>query len=69
MSVVRTNRLGIEQARALLLETPARPASSVGLLGAAALAAVSAVLMAGVMVLGPGFALDHPRGVSESARY
>ena len=69
MSAVRTNRLGIEQARALLLETPVRPASSVGVLGAAALAAVSAVLMAGVMVLGPGFALDHPRQASDSAQY
>lgn len=69
MSVVRTNRLGIEQARVLLLETAERPASSVGVLGAAALAAFSAVLMAGVMVLGPGFALDHPRAASDSGRY
>lgn len=50
----------IEEARALLVETPGRPASSWGVLAAAALAAFAAVLMAGVMVLGPGFALKDP---------
>ena len=69
MSVVRTNRLGIEQARVLLVETAERPASSVGVLGAAALAASAAVLMAGVMVLGPGFALEHPHAASAAASY
>ena len=57
LSVVRTNRLMIDQARVLLLDTADRPASSLGVLGAAALAALAAVLMAGVMVLGPGLAL------------
>jgi hypothetical protein len=59
----------IEQARDLLVETPERAASSLGVLGAAALAAFAAVLMAGVMVLGPGFALDHPRAVSDSSGF
>jgi hypothetical protein len=67
-TVASHNRIGIQQARGLLVETPERPASSLGVLGAAALAAFAAVLMAGVMVLGPGFALDHPRAASDSAR-
>ncbi len=50
----------IEQARVLLVETPERPASSLGALGAAFLAATAAVLLAGVMVLGPGFAMKDP---------
>jgi len=66
--VVRTNRLMIDQARVLLLDTADRPSSSLGVLGAAALAALAAVLMAGVMVLGPGLALDHPGAASDSAR-
>jgi len=50
----------IEQARALLVEMPERPGSSLGALGAAFLAASAAVLLAGVMVLGPGFAMKDP---------
>ena len=69
MSVVRNNRLGIEQARVLLVETAEPAPSSLGVLGAAALAAFSAVLMAGVMILGPGFSLDHPRAASAAASY
>jgi hypothetical protein len=56
----------IEEARTLLTAAPERPASSLGALGAAALAAFAAVLMAGVMILGPGFALDHPRATNEA---
>jgi hypothetical protein len=50
----------IEEARALLVETPVRPANPWAGLGAAALAAMAALLLAGVMVLGPGFALKDP---------
>ena len=49
----------IEQARALLHPPEPRP-SARGALGAAAMAATAAVLMAGVMVLGPGIALEEP---------
>ena len=49
----------ITKARTLL--TPAAPArpSPYATLGAAALAAMAAVLMAGVMVLGPGVRFDE----------
>ena len=56
----------IEQARALLTAPQARP-SALGALGAAALAATAAVLMAGVMVLGPGIALEEPTFARQSA--
>jgi len=49
----------IQQARALLTP-PEERASALKALGAAALAATAAVLMAGVMVLGPGIALEEP---------
>jgi hypothetical protein len=49
----------IEQARALLNTPEARP-SALAALCAAAMAATAAVLMAGVMVLGPGIALEEP---------
>ena len=49
----------ITRARSLL--TPvARPTSPYAVLGAAAMAATAAVLMAGVMVLGPGVRFDEP---------
>ena len=56
----------IEQARELLTAPEARP-SALGALGAAAMAATAAVLMAGVMVLGPGIALEEPAFASSPA--
>ena len=53
----------IDRARGLL--TPPEPRNNpLGALGAAALAATAAVLMAGVMVLGPGIALEEPAQTS-----
>jgi len=49
----------IKQARALLDAPVERAASPWATLGAAAFAAFAAVLMAGVMVLGPGVALEN----------
>lgn len=49
----------IDRARSLLTP-PERRASPWAMLGAAALAAMAAVLMAGVMVLGPGVRFDEP---------
>jgi hypothetical protein len=49
----------IERARSLLTP-PVRRASPWAALGAAALAATAAVLMAGVMVLGPGVRFEEP---------
>ena len=43
-----------------LLETPPERSEAMSALGAAALAASAAVLMAGVMVLGPGVRFDEP---------
>ena len=48
----------ITKARTLLTPAVARP-SAYAALGAAALAATAAVLMAGVMVLGPGVRFDE----------
>jgi len=48
----------ITKARTLLTPAAARP-NPYGALGAAALAAMAAVLMAGVMVLGPGVRFDE----------
>lgn len=48
----------IEQAHGLLATPVERAASAWAGLGAAAFAAFSAVLMAGVMVLGPGMAIE-----------
>ncbi|CAN5471176.1 hypothetical protein BH10PSE1_BH10PSE1_16710 [soil metagenome] len=59
----------IDKARDLLVETEETVASPFGALGAAALAATAAIAMAGVMVLGPGMALDHPRPASEAAPF
>ena len=59
----------IDQARALL-ETSARvPVSPWGLLGAATLSALAAVLMAGVMILGPGVSYDQPPAHSSQMTY
>lgn len=49
----------ITRARTLLAPSTSRP-SPYAALGAAALAATAAVLMAGVMVLGPGVRFDEP---------
>ncbi|QBX37930.1 peptidoglycan-binding protein [Brevundimonas sp. S30B] len=49
-----TDAARIEKARRLLSEPASRP-SAWGLLAAAGLMALSAVLMAGTIVLGPGF--------------
>lgn len=51
---------GIQKARILLTAPAAAPASPWPALGAAALAATAAVLMAGVMVLGPGVRFEQP---------
>ena len=50
----------IDKARALLTSAEARRASPWAALGAAALAATAAMLMAGVMVLGPGVRFEEP---------
>jgi hypothetical protein len=49
----------IDRARELLAP-PLRRSSPWAVLGAAGLAATAAVLMAGVMVLGPGVRFDEP---------
>ena len=49
----------IDKAKALLAPPQDRPANALTALAAAALAATAAVTMAGVMVLGPGIALEE----------
>ena len=51
---------GITRARTLLAPTEPSRSSPYATRGAAALAAMAAVLMAGVMVLGPGVRFDEP---------
>ncbi|WP_372707277.1 hypothetical protein [Brevundimonas sp.] len=53
----------IAKARTLLAPV-ARPANPYSALAAAALAATAALLMAGVMVLGPGVRFEEPGTVS-----
>ncbi len=53
----------IQAARGVLV-APARKDGAIGLLGATALAATAAVLLAGVMVLGPGVVIEDPSAVS-----
>ncbi|WP_396593011.1 peptidoglycan-binding protein [Brevundimonas sp. R86498] len=55
----------IEAAREALTVAEDRP-GVLGTLGAAALAATAAVLLAGVMILGPGVAIEDPVPVSRS---
>ena len=50
----------IDNARQLLTPVTLQATSPYATLGAAALAAVAAVLMAGVMVVGPGVRFDEP---------
>ena len=52
-----TMQAQIEQARQALVEVEPRP-NVMATLGAAALAATAAVLLAGVMILGPGVAIE-----------
>jgi len=59
----------IDQARALLADTTEARPGAMGTLAAAALAATAAVLMAGVMILGPGVALDQPQAPSDAATF
>jgi len=47
----------IEKARQVLVEVEPKP-NALSVLGAAALAATAAVLLAGVMILGPGVTID-----------
>lgn len=51
---------GIQKARILLTAPAVAPGSPWSALGAAALAATAAMLMAGVMVLGPGVRFQEP---------
>jgi hypothetical protein len=50
----------IARARQLLVPPAPAAASPLGALGAAFIAAVAAVLMAGVVILGPGVQFDDP---------
>jgi hypothetical protein len=54
----------IAKARALLMVAETPRGGAWATLGAAALAATAAVLMAGVMVLGPGVHFDDPPSVA-----
>ena len=54
----------ITRARHLLTATQTVPANPWATLGAAALAAAAAVLMAGIMVLGPGVRFEDPAVVT-----
>jgi len=56
----------IQAAREALSVAEPRP-GVLGTLGAAALAATAAVLLAGVMILGPGVAIDDPAPASSTA--
>ncbi len=53
----------IEAARSHLSVPETKP-GALGLLGATALAATAAVLLAGVMVLGPGVVIEDPSAVA-----
>ncbi len=57
----------IAKARHLLTSTRTVAANPWGTLGAAALAATAAVLMAGVMVLGPGVRFADPARAAAAA--
>jgi hypothetical protein len=61
--------VNIGQARDLLVDAEEPAVNPLATLAAAALAAIAAILMAGVMVLGPGMALDHPRPSSEVSTF
>jgi hypothetical protein len=57
---------GIDKARALLTPPAERGDNPWALLSAAALAALAAVLMAGIVVLGPGVRIDETAGVEQT---
>lgn len=59
----------IDEARLLLRAAPLERLSPWPLLGAATLAAVAAVLMAGVMILGPGVSFDAAQPQSAQVAY
>ncbi|MDP3406569.1 MAG: peptidoglycan-binding protein [Brevundimonas sp.] len=48
------------------LKVAEAPSGVMGTLGAAALAATAAVLLAGVMILGPGVAIEDPAPVTRA---
>ena len=50
----------IARAKTLLTPPHSRAASGLGALGAAAFAATAAIMMAGVVVLGPGVTIEDP---------
>ena len=50
----------IARAKTLLAPPATRAASGLGALGAAAFAATAALMMAGVVVLGPGVTIEDP---------
>ena len=54
----------IDKARSLLTPPAAPGDKPLALLGAAAMAAAAAVLMAGIVVLGPGVQFDDPAAIS-----
>lgn len=56
----------INKARTLLTPATVARTSPYAALGAAALAATAAVLMAGVMVLGPGVRFDDPTAITSA---
>jgi len=64
---VKADSDAIQKARNLLAAPEPVPASHWSLLGAAAMAAMAAVLMAGVMILGPGVEFTDPT-ISEAIR-
>ncbi|NBB52894.1 peptidoglycan-binding protein [Rhizobium sp. CRIBSB] len=64
---VKTDSDAVRKARRLLAEPEPVAASHWSLLGAAAMAAMAAVLMAGVMILGPGVEFTDPT-ISEPLR-
>lgn len=63
---MRETQVQIDTARVALSEPEARN-GVMATLAAASLAACAAVLLAGVMVLGPGVALEEPAFASASA--
>ena len=56
----------IQKARILLTAPPVAVSSPWSALGAAALAATAAILMAGVMVLGPGVRFQNPAPIDQA---
>jgi hypothetical protein len=57
----------LTQAKALLTAPVERRPSALGALAAGMVAAMAAVLLAGVVILGPGATFDEPTAVAEAA--